>query len=189
MPLYELAIPLLLVGLALAGTAVTIDSGLKRGDSEQLFWGGFTGVLAVILTAVWAVSLRPAEAPLVGLLVTGGAAAAGVVISRRHARRRLAAQKEAERLRLQELAGRHEAVLLRWSAYELDPFKALELPGIHDVQQDKTRQLVRAVKTAESARTRLADGSGDAPEYEAAVRRLEEALAAAEDRSPDGRAA
>ena len=189
MPLYELAIPLLLVGLALGGTAVTVDSALKRGDSEQLFWGGFTGVLAVILTAVWAVSLRPADAPLVGLLVTAGAVAAGGGVRRRWSRRRLAARKEAERLRRQELTDRHQAVLLRWSAYELDPFKALELPGIHDVQQDKTRQLVRAMKTAESARMRLEDGSGSAPEYEAAVLRLEEALAAAEDRSAGGRAA
>lgn len=189
MPLYELAVALLLAGVALAGTAVSIDSALRRGDSEQLFWGGFTGVLAVILTAVWAVSIRPADAPAVGLLVTAGAGAAGVWINRRQVRRRLAARQEAERRRRLELEGRHEAVLLRWSSYELDPFAALELPGIHDVRQDRTRQLVRAMKAAESARTRLVDGTGSDGEYEAAVRRLEEALAAAEDRSPDDRAA
>lgn len=184
---------LILMAAALGLTAIGVDAALARRDSERLFWVGFTGLLTALLAVAWAAAESSAAAPWVGLLaVAVGAGAAGWV--GRRERRRRAARLQAEfRGRIQALERRHDAVLLSWSAYETDAWKAVEKPGLTDLARPETKGLIRAMKAA--AVLRPHDGAAAEPagarvdDYASAVEGLERAWKTAEETAGGGRAA
>ena len=173
---------LLLLAGALGLTAFRLDAALARRDGERIFWVGFTGFLASLLALVWAVTESPAAAPWVsaGTVAVAGGAAVWLV---RRARTRREAKRAAEsRQRAQPLTRRHDAVLLQWSSYELDPWKAAEKPGLLDVRRPETADFVRAMRTAGNLRPQAAEADLDADleGYANAVAALEGAWRTAE---------
>jgi hypothetical protein len=160
--------------VAIARTVrVLYRSGNSSGRSEPdaLFWNVFTG-LVVIVPAL----LIPAvQSPAVGLLlvILGGAVALLTLSSSR--RQDLRQNRKPENRPGYVLAAeRHNAVLQKWSRYELDPGNAIEFPGMSDVHVPETAEFFRAMKEAQRCRL-LTDTN-----YPAAVERLEKAFAAAE---------
>ncbi|WP_247041627.1 hypothetical protein [Arthrobacter rhizosphaerae] len=147
------------------------ENSFGRSEPDALFWNVFTG-LVVIGPAV----LIPAVlSPVVGLLLVSlGAAAALLTLS---GSRRLDLRhrsKPENRPGFAPAAERHNAVLQKWSRYELDPGNAIDFPGMSDVRVPETAEFFRAMKEAQ--RCRLAPDT----DYPAAVERLEKAFAAAE---------
>ncbi|MBP3035793.1 hypothetical protein J2M53_05915 [Arthrobacter sp. zg-ZUI100] len=187
---------LILMAAALALTAVGVDAALARRDSETLFWVGLTGLLTLLLAVAWAAAESTWAAPWVGLAAVAGSAGASLWVVRRQRRRQLARHRKEVSGRVHELQRRHDAVLLSWSSYELDAWKAVEKPGLADLDKPETKGLMRAMREAASLRP-----DGGAPgaagvgsdtgldAYALAVTRLEEAWQAAEDSAGDGRAA
>ena len=184
---------LIIMAAALALTAFRVDAALDRGDGEKLFWIGFTGLLAALLAVAWAVAGNPGAGPWIGLAAVAGAGGAAGWVQVRH-RRRVQDRLRGERARvIAALERRHDAVLLSWSSYELDEWKAEEKPGLRDPARPETKSLMRAMKAA--AALRPLEGAAGGPEgeeldkYAAAVAGLEQAWAAAEAAGGDDRAA
>ena len=184
---------LLLLTAAIAVTAARVDAALSRGDGENLFWIALTGLLTTVLAIVWAVAGSPGSGPWVGLAAVAGTAGAGGWLRIRHRRRAAARRQAAQQARIAEFEHRHDAVLLSWSSYELDAWKALEKPGLGEKSKPETKTLMRAMKAA--AALRPADGLPDAldepriRDYGAAVAGLEKAWEQAEASAGGGRAA
>lgn len=172
---------LVLMGGAAGGTAWLAAASLRRTgddeaeDTERLFWVVLTGALGMVLGAVWAALVLPQLAPLAGAVLLASAGGAAWWTHRR--RRALLAQRSRrlQRRRLDSLVERHELVLEQWRSYELDPFKALERPGLSDVSQPLTSSLIRAMREAEGARGRALEEASDQPSYARAVEALETA--------------
>lgn len=184
---------LILMAAALALTAVKVDAALDRGDGEKLFWIGFTGTLTALLAVAWAVAGNPGAGPWVGLAAVAGAAGAGYWVQVRNRRRREDRKRNERGRRIAELERRHDAVLVSWSSYELDDWKALERPGLRDTSRPETKSLMRAMKNAAALRPpETAAADLDEPlldSYGAAVSELEQAWENAETSSGGGQAA
>jgi hypothetical protein len=183
---------LILMAAALALTAMRVDAALERGDGERLFWISFTGLLTALLAVAWAVAGNPGARPWVGLVAVAGAAGAAGWVRVRSRRRREERLRNERGRRIAALECRHDAVLLSWSSYELDDWKALERPGLKDASRPETKSLMQAMKAAAALRPQpavsdLAESELDS--YEAAVAGLEQAWENAETSAGDGRAA
>lgn len=183
---------LILMAAALALTAMRVDAALERGDGERLFWISFTGLLTALLAVAWAVAGNPGARPWVGLVAVAGAAGAAGWVRVRSRRRREERLRNERGRRIAALERRHDAVLLSWSSYELDDWKALERPGLKDASRPETKSLMQAMKAAAALRPQpavsdLAESELDS--YEAAVAGLEQAWENAETSAGDGRAA
>jgi hypothetical protein len=86
-------------------------------------------------------------------------------------------------LPLRRLVAEHDALLARWLAYETDPAKAIDYPTMSDPHHPPTEAYLRAQATAQWLRPSDPDAKmapADFAAYRAAVRRAEEAFAAAE---------
>lgn len=171
----QFAAALILLAGSAGASAWLVDSALRREDGERAFWGGFTGVMAIILCAVWAVLAAPALAPLAGVVLLVSTGAAGLWLRRRRLRRLRHRQEQLAQRRMAALDGRHRLVLSQWQAYELDPFKALERPELTDVTQPLTSSLIRAMRVAEQARDAALANPAEQGGYARAVERLEDA--------------
>ncbi|MDM7991006.1 hypothetical protein [Arthrobacter sp. zg-Y877] len=180
--------PILLLVLALTAGAAGIDRALRAGDGENLFWAGLTAFLAVLLIAAWASTATDAGAAAAGSVVVGGSIAAALWVARRDRRRRLIREDRQVQAELHAVAARHEEVLARWRAYELDPWLAAEHPQLLDVRAPETRNFIRALKAAEQLRPEAGKAS-DAAAYAQAVGRLEDSFRRAETAAGGGRAA
>jgi hypothetical protein len=183
---------LILMAAALALTAMRVDAALERGDGERLFWISFTGLLTALLAVAWAVAGNPGARPWVGLVAVAGAAGAAGWVRVRSRRRREDRLRNERGRRIAALERRHDAVLLSWSSYELDDWKALERPGLKDASRPETKSLMQAMKAAAALRPQPAVSDLDEAElvsYEAAVAGLEQAWENAETSAGDGRAA
>ncbi|MCC9197484.1 hypothetical protein QNO08_00605 [Arthrobacter sp. zg-Y820] len=184
---------LILMVAALALTAFRVDVALARNDGENLFWVGLTGLLTALLAVAWAVAGNPEAGPWIGLAAVAGATGAASWVRVRNRRRGEKRRRSERRQRIAELERRHESVLLSWSAYELDDWKAMEKPGLQDAAKPETRALLRAMKAA--AALRPAEGSAAAlseaelGNYGAAVAGLEKAWESAEATAGGGQAA
>ncbi|WP_159617277.1 hypothetical protein [Arthrobacter zhaoguopingii] len=174
---------------ALAGCAAwRIDAALKRrADADTLFWLAFTWLLALVAGCLAAVPAGAggAAAAAAVLSTTAGSAWLGLREQRRAGTRRTAAASG----RLRSLEARHDAVLRRWAAYELDPALALDYPAMNDTRGPESRRVLGAMREALLRRRAL--GPEPAPEqvagtgslmadYAASVLALERALGAAE---------
>lgn len=183
---------LILLAAAVVITASRIDAALNRGDGEKLFWVGMTGLLTALLALAWAISGSPSSGPWLGAASLAGAALAVWWVRRRHQRRLAARVREERRRRISAIERRHDAVLLSWSSYELDGWKALEKPGLADAHKPETKHLIGAMRTAAALRP-ADDGGGlaekDITDYGTAVAQLEEAWEHAEDTAGGGQAA
>ncbi|MCY0904134.1 hypothetical protein OS914_04315 [Arthrobacter sp. H14-L1] len=158
-----------------------------RGDA--LFWHGFLGLAfvlpAVIITAV----VNPvAGAVLLLLTVTVGAWVYRGTPGQDD-RRRQCLGRRADARDFSALATRHDAVLARWSDYELDPAKMIDYPDLSDVRRAETAVLIRTMREAAILRRGVGVAKGAIDRggadsacavYAVAVTRLEERLAAAE---------
>ena len=198
MPLVEagataLVPALILLAAALGITAVRVDAALARGDGEKGFWVGLTGLLTALLAVVWAVAGSPRSGPWVGLASIAGAAGAFWWIRTRRRQRVNARKREEQRRRIAAATHRHDSVLLSWSSYELDAWKALEKPGMGNADRAESKALMRAMKAAAALRPQeeapVEMNEKELADYETAVAGLEEAWGIAEDSAGGGRAA
>jgi hypothetical protein len=176
---------------ALAGCAAwRIDAALKRrADADTLFWLAFAALLALVAGCLAAVPAGAGGAAAAAAVIatTAGTAWLGLREQRRAGTRRTAAAAG----RLRSLEARHDAVLRRWAAYELDPALALDYPAMSDTRGPESRRVLAAMREALNRRRALgpepaaASGQGSGTgsllaDYGAAVLALERALGAAE---------
>ncbi|MHA7263042.1 hypothetical protein ACX80W_07535 [Arthrobacter sp. TMN-37] len=176
---------------ALTGCAAwRIDAALKRrADADTLFWLAFTALLVLVAGCLAAVPAGAGGAAAAAAVVatTAGAAWLGLREQRRAGIRRTAAASG----RLRSHQARHDAVLRRWAAYELDPALALDYPAMSDTHGPESRRVLAAMREALRRRRALesepaaASGQGIGTEslladYAASVTALERALGTAE---------
>ncbi|TDK24712.1 hypothetical protein E2F48_12910 [Arthrobacter crusticola] len=176
---------------ALAGCAAwRIDAALKRrADADTLFWLAFAALLALLAGCLAAVPAGAGGAAAAAALITttAGTAWLGLREQRRAGTRRTAAASG----RLRSLETRHDAVLRRWAAYELDPALALNYPAMSDTRGPESRRVLAAMREALYRRRTLesepaaasGQGAGTEPlvtDYAASILALERALGAAE---------
>ncbi len=146
---------------------------------DAAFWDVFAG-LAVVVPAILLASFT---SPWAGLAL--GTVAVGAALAAFRATPRLLRRQEARRtsratqLANEAAATRHQAALIRWQRYELDPRFSIDYPAMCDPRQPETAALIRAMKAAERLGGHPVGTSTDAA-YAPAVERLEHALAAAE---------
>ncbi|MBJ2120723.1 hypothetical protein I6N91_06975 [Arthrobacter sp. MSA 4-2] len=176
---------------ALVGCAAwRIDAALKRrADADTLFWLAFASLLALVAGCLAAVPAGAGGAAAAAALIatTAGTVWLGLREQRRAGTRRTAAASG----RLRSLEARHDAVLRRWAAYELDPALALNYPAMTDTRGPESRRVLAAMREALNRRRALepepaaASGQGSGTgsllaDYAASVLALERALGAAE---------
>ncbi len=162
--------------------------GGPRGDA--LFWHGFLGLAFVLPAVIIPAVVNPvAGAALLLVTVTVGAWAYRGTPWLDDRRRRRSGRR-ADLRGFGALASRHDAVLTRWSGYELDPAKMIDYPDLSDVRRAETAALIRTMREAAILRrgVRAAGGRGldrgradsAGADYAVAVTRLEERLVDAE---------
>ncbi|MEH0109550.1 hypothetical protein V6N00_07500 [Tersicoccus sp. MR15.9] len=178
---------LLIAGIATYSSASLVKGGADRaaadtraGDVDVIepdaaFWTGFAGIAGVVAVAalgaaiVGRAGLLLAVAAFVAILLAG---AYLLRTTRQRVRQRVL---DAAAGRMAELRARHDAVVERWLAYELDPGKQIDYPQMTDVSQPTAAAVVRAMRQARDARD-VADEAA----YAVAVTRLEQAFTEAE---------
>ncbi|RJU02142.1 hypothetical protein D6T65_05935 [Arthrobacter frigidicola] len=174
---------------ALAGCAAwRIDAALKRrADADTLFWLAFASLLALVAGCLAAVPAGAGGAAAAAAVVatTAGTGWLGLREQRRAGTRRAAAASG----RLRSLEARHDAVLRRWAAYELDPALALDYPAMSETRGPESRRVLASMREALHRRRALEpepavgleSGTGSVlADYAASVLALERALGAAE---------
>lgn len=150
----------------------TPDSSVRAPD--PVFWDVFMGSVVAIpailiptLASPWAGAVLAALGTGAGVAAYSGSPRIMAWQSRRRQQRQdhpvhTAAQAE------------HDALLSRWSRYELDPACCIDYPAMTDVRLPETSALIRAMREAEQLRAERHQG------YAPAVARFGVALAAAE---------
>lgn len=168
--------------------------GPQPGDAA--YWNGSSGFIAVVIVIVVAGQAAPHWIPLfAAVTIIAGAAAAGSLWVY-WGRRRAAAQSRELRECREQTSHRHDEVLRRWLAYELEPDMQIDYPLMADVAYPPTAALVRSMRRAatlrreaESAecgedltgRAEAGADAADAGRYEFAVLELERCFQAAEE--------
>ncbi|MCP8999868.1 hypothetical protein NFC73_09005 [Pseudarthrobacter sp. RMG13] len=150
----------------------TPDQAVRAPD--PVFWDVFMGS-AVALPAILIPTLA---SPWFGVVLAALGAGAGLA-AYRGSPQILAWQERRRQLRLDRpvntaAQAEHDALLARWSRYELDPASCIDYPAMTDVRLPETSALIRAMKEAEQLRAVPHQG------YAPAVVRFGLALAAAE---------
>lgn len=150
----------------------TPDQAVRAPD--PVFWDVFMGS-AVALPAILIPTLA---SPWFGVVLAALGAGAGVA-AYRGSPQILAWQERRRQLRQDRpvhtaAQAEHDALLARWSRYELDPACCIDYPAMTDVRLPETSALIRAMKEAEQLRAVPHQG------YAPAVVRFGAALAAAE---------
>lgn len=142
--------------------------------SDPIFWDLFMGSAV----AVPAILIPTLAAPWTGAMLTVLGAGAGMAAYRGsprimewHARRR---QHKTDRPVYSAAQAEHDALLARWSRYELDPAVCIDFPAMTDVRRPETSALIKAMREAEQLRSERHRG------YAPAVERFALALTAAE---------
>ncbi|MCO4238485.1 hypothetical protein NG702_13855 [Pseudarthrobacter sp. MDT3-28] len=141
---------------------------------DPVFWDVFMGS-AVALPAILIPTLA---SPWSGLVLAALGTGAGVA-AYRGSPQILAWQERRRQQRQNEpvhtaARAEHDALLSRWSHYELDPACCIDYPAMTDVRLPETSALIRAMREAEQLRAVPHQG------YAPAVVRFGLALAAAE---------
>ncbi len=175
---------------ALVGCAAwRVDAALRRrADADTLFWLAFAALLALVAGCLAAVPAGAGGAATAAALLASTVAAAWLGL--REQRRAATRQTVAASGRLSSLESRHDAVLRRWAAYELDPALALDYPAMSDTGGPEFRRVLAAMREALHRRRALGPVPATAPgqggtesvlaDYAASVLALERALLAAE---------
>jgi hypothetical protein len=163
---------------AVAATVLAVRQHSTPGPAvrapDPVFWDVFMGS-AVALPAILIPTLAsPWSGTVLAALGTGAGVAAY-----RGSPRILAWQSRRRQLRQDQpihtaARAEHDALLFRWSRYELDPATCIDYPGMTDVRLPETSALIRAMREAEELRAVPHQG------YAPAVVRFGLALAAAE---------
>lgn len=151
----------------------TPDPALRAPD--PVFWDVFMGSAV----AIPAILIPTLASPWSGAVLAALGAGAGVaayrgsplVLAWQSGRRQLRQNKPVYAAARAE----HDALLSRWSRYELDPANCIDYPAMTDVRRPETSALIRAMREAEKLRSVPHQG------YAAAVVRFGLALAAAEE--------
>lgn len=141
---------------------------------DPVFWDVFMGSAV----AIPAILIPTLAAPWTGAVLAALGAGAGVAAYRGSPR--IMAWQSRRRQRLQDqpihaaAQAEHDALLARWSRYELDPAYCIDYPAMTDIRLPETSALIRAMREAEQLRAVPDEG------YVPAVERLSLALGAAE---------
>lgn len=180
---------LLLMAAVIATSAATVCLATTRprreSDPDAAFWYAFTGLCVLApLTLGPALHSRAFSVVLLGV-AAATALAAHWSLQRRRARDAATAERARTSAVVAQLAATHEALLARWSRYELDPAAVLDFPAMSDVRVPETAALIRAVRAtnraAQSVTGSAAPITADAvDEYRCTVAHLALALETAE---------
>ncbi|MFJ6002060.1 hypothetical protein [Arthrobacter sp. NPDC092385] len=169
---------------ALAGWRID-EASRRRGGADDYFWIAFGG--AAVIAGAGSVAALPGGPGIVLALVVGLVSSAAAVgwAWWRHGRRSRAVAESLREAVWADLRRRHDEVIRRWADYELDPWKAIRYPAMHDSGQPEGRAVVRALRAAAESGTG-AHSSGEEPadpvRYAEAVAGLEQAFERAEQR-------
>ncbi|OMH32363.1 hypothetical protein [Tersicoccus sp. Bi-70] len=182
--------------LLIAGIATYSSASLVRGSADRAadaagrpadadviepdaaFWTGFAGIAGVIAVAALGAAIVGRAGLLLAVAAFVAILLAGTHLLRTTRQRVRQRVLDAAAGRMTALRARHDAVVERWLAYELDPGKQIEYPQMTDVSQPSAAAVVRAMRQARDARD-AADEAG----YADAVTRLEQTFAEAERRA------
>jgi hypothetical protein len=150
----------------------TPDPAVRAPD--PVFWDVFMGSAV----AIPAILIPTLASPWAGAALTALGTGAGIAAYRGsprimawQSRRRQQRQDQPVQTAAQ---AEHDALLSRWSRYELDPACCIDYPAMTDVRLPETSALIRAMREAEQLRAERQQG------YAPAVARFGVALAAAE---------
>ncbi len=150
----------------------TPDPALRAPD--PVFWDVFMGSAVAIPAILIPTLASPWAGAVLAALGTGAGVAAyrgSPRIMAWQSRRRQQRQDQPVHTAAQ---AEHDALLSRWSRYELDPACSIDYPAMTDVRLPETAALIRAMREAEQLRAAPHQG------YAPAVARFGLALAAAE---------
>lgn len=162
----QLAVATVVLAAVVSVTSYTVERGLRRSpDADTAFWYCFSGLCCALTVVLAAAVLFPAAVPLWLLLAAGCAAPAAWRITRRAA----AAVRYQDTRGWHEAAARHDAIRVRWLAYELDPALAIDYPDMSDIARPHTAAMLRAMKHADALRSLGPDDDGGASAYPTAV--------------------
>ena len=160
--------------LATVATTTVVQRKLTRGrgpEPDTIFWDAFAG-LVVVVPAIVVPAVQWAPGGLLMLALTAVTVAATLAAIRKL--ERIHAAEPRRRIGFTDDATWHQAILTRWSTYELDPAFAIDFPAMTDVRVPETAALTQAMREAEHCKVTAGT------DYRAAVERLAQALAAAE---------
>ena len=150
----------------------TPDPALRAPD--PVFWDVFMGSAVAIPAILIPTLASPWAGAVLAALGTGAGVAAyrgSPRIMAWQSRRRQQRQDQPVHTAAQ---AEHDALLSRWSRYELDPACSIDYPAMTDARLPETAALIRAMREAEQLRAAPHQG------YAPAVARFGLALAAAE---------
>ena len=173
---------IMIAAAALVGWRID-EVSRRRGGADDYFWVAFGG--AAVIAGAGFVAALPGGPGIVLVLVVGlvsSAAAAGWAWWR-HGRRGRAAAESSRAAAWAELRRRHDEVIRRWADYDLDPWKAIRYPAMHDSGQPEARAVVRALRAAAESGTGVHSSRKepvDPARYTEAVAALEQAFESAE---------
>ena len=141
---------------------------------DPVFWDVFMGSAV----AIPAILIPTLATPWSGAVLAVLGAGAGVAAYRGSPRildwqARIRQERQDQPARTAAQA-EHDALLARWSRYELDPASCIDYPAMTDVRLPETSALIKAMREAERLRAERHQG------YVPAVEHLGRALAAAE---------
>ena len=175
---------LVLAVLAMVTAATTVWLVHMRRDQESdqdaTFWYSFAGLCVLApLTLIPAWKNNAASLGLLAL-AAGSAIAMHMLLRRQQTIASAANHRAMIAATLATTAAQHNALVSRWSRYELDPAAAIDFPTMTDIRVPETSRLIRAVAAAARFRPAELDTQDCAAEYQQAVATLAEALAAAE---------
>lgn len=177
MDMLVLVIAGIAIVLTTVGTAAAVNVAASRQHGgDAIFWYGFVGVTALIAEVVWLAVAAPSLAAI-GVLIAGASTGASCWwLARTYRRRRTNLRQSLTDARWRELEKRHDAVVSRWTAYELDPALAIAHPELTDARVPEVAEVIRALKRA----TRARNGRADRGAYARSVEDLEVAFDTAE---------
>lgn len=171
-----------LVMLATAATVwlVKVRPALER-DPDTQFWYGFAGLSVLLPAILITAGLNRWAGAALALLSAATWWWSNKWVARRMALRAEAATRTLADVERAALFARHNAVLSRWSRYELDPAAAIDFPAMADVRIPETSALVKAIALADLLRRSPVPAPEGATDYRTAISGLEDAFRVAEE--------
>ncbi|MFQ4148950.1 hypothetical protein AAGW05_09665 [Arthrobacter sp. LAPM80] len=171
-----------LVAVTAAATLWLVRTGARRRkDPDAAFWYAFAGLC--ILAPMILIPAHGSNSASVALLAvaTASATATDRCARRHNANLSAAALRRGVDAAFAAIAVDHDALIARWSRYELDPALSIDFPTMTDIRIPETSALIRAVASAADLKAASPDTFDGVASYRQGVAELALALATAEE--------